>query len=328
MSVHLHHLNADCAWLLTFSNNPQRLSPGDTTLTLLIDPWLDGPEVDIHRWFLTQHHSSSTPPQFHEFPSLVEFLSSEGDPRKGVDAIIITFPGSDHLHKATIDTVGPEVPFFAFPMAAAKLRSWGREHVYEIPKGPGFLAILDGLLEAEARVNCQGRSRKVFFESLNIKLSFIDTGSSTFYDDSFRGALALTFAKCSGERGALLYQPHGTPFDQIKRWKSREESEATTVDVFAFIAGWDFVKMPDVLGGVVCTGSVENAKIAQELSPRYWLRTHDEETVKSGLIPWFLRRDIWSKERMEAEIDGLNAKFVDMEVGETLSMPMAIPSAA
>ncbi|KAL0563395.1 hypothetical protein V5O48_018672, partial [Marasmius crinis-equi] len=292
MSVQLHHLNADNAWLLTFSNS-QRLSPEDTTLTLLIDPWLNGPEIDIHPWFNTQHHSPSKPPQFQEFPRLTEFLSSDSDPRKAVDAILITFPNSDHLHKATIDTVGPEVAFFAFPLAADKLRSWGRKYVHEIPKEPNSLAILDNLLEAEIRMQRQGPSRKAFFESLDIRLSYISTGPSPSLDDYTRGALALSFTKAGEERGALVYQPHTTPFDNIKDWKIREESGGKRVDVFAFIAGWDIVRLPRLLGGpVVCTGSTAgNAQIAQELSPRYWLRTHDEETIMTGLVGWFQKRD-------------------------------------
>ncbi|KAG7094579.1 hypothetical protein E1B28_005406 [Marasmius oreades] len=329
MSVHLHRLSTDNAWLISFSNNLQaRLSPGDITLTFLLDPWLDGPEIDIHPWFLTQFHSASKPPQFHNFPSLAEFLAS--DPRGAVDAVIITFEGNDHLHKPTIDGVDEDIPFFAFSGAAKKLRAWGRRYIYEIPKDPGCLDVGKQMSEFESKVGSRRAdwaARKEFYEKLDINLSFVATSASRWEDlvqDLIRGALVISFSKGSeAERGALLYQPHSTPLKDIAAWKTRQESSHKNVDVFAFLAGWDVVRFPWLLGGPSTNGGgPDNGKIVQLLSSQYWLRTHDEETLMSGLVRLFNRREVWSKERAEAEIPESNTKLLDLDPGEILSIPM------
>ncbi|KAK1216428.1 hypothetical protein PQX77_020948 [Marasmius sp. AFHP31] len=333
MSFHIHHLSGDNSWLLTFSNNPtQRLSPEDTTLTLLIDPWFKEDGIDYHPWFLRQQHTTS--PQFHNFSSLTEFLSSDSDPRKEVDGIIITFEGSDHLHKPTLDEVGPDVPFFAFPRAAAILRSWGRKFVYDISDRATdvSLIITDKLLEADVRNKREDPSRKSLIESLDIRLSFahLNTGIMASVDCLTQGALALSFAKGDRERGGLVYAPHSAPLDAIKHWKEKEESiTAKQLELFAYLANWDVVRVPRIVGGpIVSQGAPGNSKVVQELSPRYWIRTHDELTILTGLVSYLPTRERKSKQEAEAELPESSTKILEMEAGETLAMPLVVAAAA
>ncbi|KAF9259571.1 hypothetical protein L218DRAFT_963461 [Marasmius fiardii PR-910] len=312
MSLHIHRLSKDNAWLLTLSNNPHgHLSTDDNTLTFLLDPWLSGPESDLHPWFITQHHSASKPPQFPDYESLAEFLAS--DPRKAVDGVIISFEGDDHVHKKTIDGIDPELPFFALAGAAKKLRGWGRKYVYEIPKGPGEMSIIQQMCEAERRRSGSDNSRREFLESVDVKLGFISTTATPWEDlvqDLIRGVLVFSFSKGSGS-------------ENIAAWKSRQD---TTTEVFAFLAGWDVVRLPWALGGITNGGIPDNSKIVSVLSPRYWLRTHDEETFMSGFVSFFIRREVWSKERAESELEmtlaeEIRTKLLDMDPGEVLGVP-------
>jgi len=72
-------------------DNSWHLSLG--ALQILVDPWLEGPEVDFFRWFNTQWHR--TPPlSYHQLPDF--------------DGVLISQKYPDHLHVQTLQRLGPD----------------------------------------------------------------------------------------------------------------------------------------------------------------------------------------------------------------------------
>ncbi|KAL0574368.1 hypothetical protein V5O48_007591 [Marasmius crinis-equi] len=322
MSVHLHHLTGDNSWLLTFSDGLSSSRDTYNSLTFLLDPWFSEPDVQGHKFWLQQLHSPAKPPQFQDFKSLKDFLAAE---KRQVDGVIISFAYSDHLHKPTIDGVDEDIPFFAFNRAAKTLQQWGRKYVYEISKEPGLLGVYEGIIEAEARAG-RGTSRKELIEKLDVQLSFLPTTAwiwDDFAQDLLHGCLVITFFK-SGGRGAIIYSPHGTPLKDLKRWKTIQDTKENPdgIEVVAFMAGWDVINMPRIFGGLINFGVPKNAQIAELLTPRYWIRTHDEMTTMSGFVSSVLKREVWTKEKVECELrtDERRTKIIEMDPGETLTI--------
>ena len=77
----IQRLNMDNTWYLEFDG-----------LKLLVDPWLEGTEVDFFPWFNTQWHR--TKPM--DYANLPEY-----------DAVLITQKYPDHFHKETLKKLKP-----------------------------------------------------------------------------------------------------------------------------------------------------------------------------------------------------------------------------
>ena len=92
----LTRINPDHSWLLE-----------TTGLRLVVDPWLQGPEIDGFGWFHTQH-----------LPQAAWPVDSLGP----LDAIVITQPFSDHCHEETLRALPASVPILAVPAAYRRLK--------------------------------------------------------------------------------------------------------------------------------------------------------------------------------------------------------------
>lgn len=79
----LQRLNMDNSWHLQLSET-----------RILIDPWLEGVEVDYFRWFNTQWHRTEPLP----YDALPPF-----------DAVLITQKYADHCHTRTLERLQPKV---------------------------------------------------------------------------------------------------------------------------------------------------------------------------------------------------------------------------
>lgn len=79
--MRIQRLNMDNTWFLEFDG-----------MKLLIDPWLEGTEVDFFPWFNTQWHR--TKPM--DYANLPEY-----------DAVLITQKYPDHFHKETLKKLKP-----------------------------------------------------------------------------------------------------------------------------------------------------------------------------------------------------------------------------
>ena len=123
----LHHLNADTSWLLQIPRPASAVKRGARFYyNVLIDPWLQGGQSDVARWFSQQWHATEsavgTIAQVDELARQIEVLA--GGLRRGgkevgdeeetlVDAVAISHEFTDHCHKETLLEVHPDVPVFA-----------------------------------------------------------------------------------------------------------------------------------------------------------------------------------------------------------------------
>ena len=80
--IHLQRLNMDNSWFVEFSG-----------LKMLIDPWLEGTEVDFFSWFNTQWHRT-TPLNYNQLPVF--------------DIVLITQKYPDHFHATTMKKLSPK----------------------------------------------------------------------------------------------------------------------------------------------------------------------------------------------------------------------------
>ncbi|KAK7032319.1 hypothetical protein VNI00_013278 [Paramarasmius palmivorus] len=290
MPVTLHHLNADSSWLISFS---------EPHFTLLLDPWFTGSQVDIHPLFSSQSHVVPS-----EFNTIQELSSSLSTQNKQIDAVIISFEFSDHLHKETIEGVGGlgETQFFALPRAAKILRSWGRQKVQDIPEA-----------YSTVKVNQDPNQHP-------IELSYI-TATTTCAGQRLHGALSISFQMSDHKRGVILYSPHGIPSSDLDRRLRNQTPEQT--EIVAIISSWDVISNPWWLGGTISLGAPSILPFLRSIPKpsvtRYWIRTHDEQKDKHGLVGKVLKREVWTKEMVSKDLTQ-DLKVLELGSGEQLEM--------
>ncbi len=83
----------DCSWLISLGH-----------CRLLIDPWLEGPEIDVAGWFNSQWHAT-VPLDYAALPAF--------------DAVLITQQYADHCHLATLKRLQPA--HILAPIAVARV---------------------------------------------------------------------------------------------------------------------------------------------------------------------------------------------------------------
>lgn len=117
MSLTVQQLNADSTFLLTFKPSfaPKNLKgkfPG--SVSILIDPWLDGASSVFHPKFATTYHNET---------SAVRSLKELKDE---VDVVVISQDKPDHCHQETLCSLdrSTKTKIFATPKAALKIREW------------------------------------------------------------------------------------------------------------------------------------------------------------------------------------------------------------
>ncbi|NLR90125.1 MULTISPECIES: MBL fold metallo-hydrolase [Flammeovirga] len=81
--INLQRLNMDNSWFLEFDG-----------LRILVDPWLEGTEVDFFTWFNTQWHRTAPVP-YNELPAF--------------DVVLITQKYPDHFHHQTLEKLQPKL---------------------------------------------------------------------------------------------------------------------------------------------------------------------------------------------------------------------------
>jgi len=96
--MQLMKLNGDSSWSL-----------GMVAMTLILDPWLTGPQTDLAPWFSRQWHMKAA--------MSVASL-------KQVDGIIISHPFTDHCHEETLLQFSANITIWATSAAAKKIQSW------------------------------------------------------------------------------------------------------------------------------------------------------------------------------------------------------------
>lgn len=118
-NLNIRRLNLDSSWQIQWGND-----------SLLIDPWLSGPEIDGFKAFNIQWHTTEPLPY------------QELDP---FSLVCISQPYSDHCHEETLKKLPGDFKVWGVKPSLKKIRKWLPRHtVVEIPD------IRDGFLKTGA----------------------------------------------------------------------------------------------------------------------------------------------------------------------------------
>ncbi|PGG97720.1 hypothetical protein AJ80_09655, partial [Polytolypa hystricis UAMH7299] len=136
MPLTITHLNADTTFLLTFTPTISS-SSASSSFSILLDPWLTGPSITLHKYFASASHTIA--------PSITHLSQLPSTP----NIILISQNKSDHCHEATLRQLPPNLGsdnenntnnksiILAEPGAAKRIRGWkyfDPKRVRKIPK--------------------------------------------------------------------------------------------------------------------------------------------------------------------------------------------------
>ncbi|KAG6087918.1 hypothetical protein E4U15_007083 [Claviceps sp. LM218 group G6] len=297
----LVHVNADTTWLLQLPYPPDAVVPqGRQRFNILIDPWLQGPQSDVHAIFSTQwhvvassvatiddlndvlrdiecspndHQQSSGPGQD---PALDTADSPPSQPRARessmsmIDAVVVSHEFTDHCHQSTLLELPRSTPVFASDVAADLIRSWRYFHrVITTPAlgaGVEWSRLTVGPLPDWLAI---GR--------------VITPGNALYY----HAASLIAFNLGQGDEGeATLYSPHGI---ESKALASIETSGLSTL---ALLHGLDDVRI--WMTKQLNLGALNGIKAANMCKAKFWIATHDEVKKGGGFIAPLLQRTSYS----------------------------------
>lgn len=268
MTLRLKHLNADTSWLITFNN-----------FNILIDPWLFGAQTDFFRHFSTQKHA---------IPPCIQSISH--DLNRDIHAVIISHEFTDHCHEETLRSLSNTIPIFATTNAYKRIQRWNYFlHIYEIP------ILNDDLIHYNLSILSQ-RSEQLHLPD-TISVGYLpEKGFMAL--PALHGATCIAFLVNHQQWSTLLYIPHGCKTDSITDWFNRR----TNVTISVLLQGFDRVYNPIWLGGLVNYGCEEAAQLALAVKTRYWIATHDEDKIASGLVAKFLKRKYWKISNAQTQL--------------------------
>jgi hypothetical protein len=269
MSLTLRHLNADTSWLIIFDE-----------FKILLDPWLFGSQTDFFRYFSTQEHS---------VPPSIQNIDRDLDMQ--INAIIISHEFSDHCHEQTLRSFSATIPVFATNNASKRIRRWNYfQHVFDIP-------LLDDRPE-NFTLSMLSRQQPQLNMPNTINVGYIpEKGFMAL--PSLHGATCISFLVNNQQWHSLLYIPHGCKQNSICDWLDQQSN----VNVSILLQGFNRVYNPIWLGGLLNYGCNEAAKLAVAVKARYWIPTHDEDKVASGLVSKFLKRDYSTITNAQIQLD-------------------------
>jgi len=306
----LSHLNADTTWLLQLPYPPRAIHPkGRSRFHILIDPWLEGAQVDVASWFSKQWHSTKSSvttiaqlnEHLKEIESIVEEQTSnyritkwgpheDNFAQSFIDAVIISHEFTDHCNKDTLLQIHPDTPVFATKVAANSIRSW--EHFQSVQDTPIF---------AEKNLDCTATSLNPLPKWLGI--SRLVTKTDALY---FHSAILITFnlgiGDCmenqteGGSSEAIVYTPHGIHAQDLRHLLSANPP----IQTLALIHGLHDVTISGVKK--LNLGAHNGLRAQRTCKAKYWVSTHDEVKEAQGLIaPLLKRKVITHQEAVEHE---------------------------
>lgn len=264
----LTRLNADSSWLLKFGES-----------TLLIDPWLEGVQVDGYTWFSAQEH-------------VMPCISVGMLPP--LTAILVSHPFTDHCHVQTLAKLPASTPIMATPMAISKIE---KMHHFTWPA-----LIQNGFVKKSHvavlpfEVSFWPAARKLDLTHNAIVIRCIDTRS---------GSTVLG--------PSILYAPHGILPEQ-----AREIRSALGYAPDIVITTFTEYRLPFYLGGTVNLGVAKAAEVIRILSPKAVIRTHDERKRAKGLVS-VLAKVQWCENVARAlEPYSLSVKILEPVLGKEM----------
>ncbi|KAF3926298.1 hypothetical protein ABW20_dc0110654 [Dactylellina cionopaga] len=333
----LTHLNADTTWLLLLPY-PSDSNSNRKYFRILIDPWLSGPQSDYFSWFSTQWHAIAPP--LRSIREVEEFISSVdsdggGDGGGGggeIDAVVISHEFTDHCHKATLLEIPKDVPVFANDKALEIIRGWKHfDTVVEVGKFPKAFAGRGGggggggIEEWDWRKESRFTEKGLLPDWVGIT-RLESPGNALYYHSSVMITWATRAAPSNEINGegesvaaeCILYTPHGTVADTLESLKLANPK----VEVLALMhglhdvkLGWSKYSLKQLNLGM--KNAVEAVKKCNAgAGVKYWVGTHDETKVASGVVGKVLWRKAWTAE--EVVEDAVKGCYVEVGNGESL----------
>ena len=356
----IHHLNADSSWLIQLPRPSDDNSWSTWPLgerryfNVLIDPWLQGPQSDVARWFSQQWHATESKVQTvkeveelawrlddvlthqGEHDSRLSFIHDDeisengnsGKPKgtSPIDAVVISHEFTDHCHRETLVEVNPTVPVLASSKAAGLIRSWKHfDTVVELPefsdahsnwRKTSLTALLPSWLSISRIVN---NADALYYHSA-VMIAFSAPQSPTL------GKSRKAAEQSQDEDGAecIIYTPHGISSAALTPLLSA----SPPIHTLCFIHGLHDVSISRTQQ--LNLGAHNGLEVQRLLQAKYWVGTHDEVKKGGGLVSWFLERKQISVEdalreeeqRLRVEGKGLvddleNVSFEEVGNGES-----------
>ena len=188
-----------------------------------------------------------------------------------IDAVLISFEFTDHMHKETLLQVHPTVPVIASKKASTNIVSWKHFRVViEIPTFPGgnWRELMSGPLPAWIRIAKLGDPFDPY-PGLNCAFVII---SNDIYEN-----------KELDESEAIVYTPHGISPDGANVLAISQPQ----IHTIPLMHGLDVVKLPMMVN----MGAHNGLKVQRALRAKYWVATHDEAVPIQGIVGHLVRRE-------------------------------------
>ncbi|KAG9245488.1 hypothetical protein BJ878DRAFT_533864 [Calycina marina] len=276
----LTHLNADTTWLLSLpypSTSPS--SNGRAYYHILLDPWLRGGQSDsssVQTIAEVDEVIQRVEEAAHGYNIMcnvhVDHVDVGRDSQAGkcVDLVSISHEFTDHMHKDTLLEISPRVPLMATTKAASMIKSWRHfDSVQEISPFSG---------------DWRQSSRLPLPEWLGIsRVAY--PGKDLLY---YHSAIVFIFAGLTmySSPEAVIYAPHGVSPSDVQPLADASPK----VDTLALLHGLHDIKL--VAKAQLNLDAYNGLKIQRKLKSKYWVGTHDEVKLGSGIVSWFLDRKV------------------------------------
>ncbi|KAG6006667.1 hypothetical protein E4U21_006812 [Claviceps maximensis] len=302
----LVHLNADTTWLLQLPYPPKAIvPPGRQRFNLLIDPWLQGPQSDVHSLFSTQWHVVASSVEtisdlnkmlrdieslpivargtlandLHQSPAGLftpsqprarAEMGTRNSPVSMIDAVIVSHEFTDHCHQLTLLELPRATPIFASDVAADIIRSWS--HFEQVITTPAL-----GASVPWSRLTVGPLPDWLAIGRV------ITPGNALYY----HAASLIAFDIGQGVGGeAVIYSPHGIESNALT------SVESSGLKTLALLHGLHNVSI--WMTKQLNLGALNGIKAAKTCKAKFWIPTHDEPKRGGGLIAPLLQRTCYS----------------------------------
>ncbi|RSL51928.1 hypothetical protein CEP54_011147 [Fusarium duplospermum] len=280
-------LNGDNSWLMSFPRpKTERAAAGKVFYHVVFEPWLEGPANIFGSWVIKITLSSSPGiPNAEAVKGVVREIedaaaihlprsddSSAKAPKGesdsgGIDAILLSFFLSDHLHKPTLQTFSKDIPVIATPEVANIVRPWGHFKTIKL------------IQDLKPPVQSWRTPELHPGEPLPLWLTPIRLPGSTMLNFS----LAIIWTHATSDEGeaheVILDSPHGTCFEGSL--EAFRKSEPKT-KMLAMLHG---LKESQTMGRQTTLGAKRGLEIYRKLEGvKYWVLTHHSKLLYSGIF--------------------------------------------
>lgn len=278
----LIHLNADTTWLIQLPYpKSQKVPNGRSHFNILLDPWLQGPQTDVARWFSTQWHA--IPPSVATIADLSSVLKEVEDPEghsqenqsSFIDAVAISHEFTDHCHKATLLELPKNTPVYAAAAAAKIIKGW--DHFSTTVTLP---ALDQGVHWSKLTVGPLPKW---------IAIGRVTTPRNNLH---FHSAVLLAFSRDhtpdsrDSRAEAIIYSPHGISDQSLIHLGS------SRIDTLALLHGVDDIQIWKAKQ--LNLGALNGIRAVGVTGAKYWIATHDEDKTSAGIIAPLLKRTTYN----------------------------------